>query len=323
MKITPGFRSILLAGVGLCGGITLGALIPSAGDATTKNTERSTATVGPGVEKGDQSGNSAELGTGGDAGAVKDVSGQRNLRGAIDPGAEGALGKLPPEKLVALFERISNLKSDSRKYILAYRIASQLDKDQIEGALKAALQDLSDGDYVTTRALGRRWAEIDPKSAAAKAFELKQQHLLVPVLESWSRLDPAGPLQWALEQDGSTKIDATRQLLAGRMLAPDQLQKLVVTAADSNVDAMRTQIFPFATARLAESNPQGALHAAASIDDADLRQRTIGMVLGRIAQNSPEVGKAWLAAQPDLTPQERSNYEQILANPRPQRRGGQ
>ncbi len=313
MNLSPNLRGGLLVVVGLCGGIALGALLP--GDIA----------VGA-ASHGHESGQTAaalsgQLHEGAEA-FVKDGGEKGVFRGALGADAAGALGKLPPEKLIALFERVSNLKSDSRKYILAYRIASQLEAGQIEEALKSALQDLSDGDYVTTRALARRWVELDPKAAAAKALELKQQHLLVPIMESWSRLDSAAPLKWALEQPEETKVDATRQLLVSKMLDPKQLEKLVMTAADSPTEAMRSQIFPFATARLAESNPQGALHAASAIEDAEVRQRTVGMVLGRLGQSSPEVGKAWLASQPDLAPQERAMYEQILANPRPARRGG-
>ena len=312
MNLSLNLRGGLWVVVGLCGGIALGALLPS----DSSDAPPSGSAAQKRVLAQDVSNLSAPphegAGISGSEGGGKGV-----FRGSLEAEAAGSLGKLPPEKLIALFEKVSNLKSDSRKYILAYRIASQLEVGQIEGALKSALQDLSDGDYVTTRALARRWVELDPQAAAAKALELKQQHLIVPIMESWSRLDAAAPLKWALEQPEDTKVDATRQLLVSKMLAPQQLEKLVMTAADSPTEAMRSQIFPFATARLAESNPQGALHAASSIEDADVRQRTVGMVLGRLG--SPEIGKAWLASQPDLSPQERAVYEQILANPRPPR----
>jgi hypothetical protein len=316
MNLSLNLRGGLWVVVGLCGGIALGALLPSDSSAGLS----SGASAQKPMTAQDASALSAPLQEGAGI-SVSEGGGKGVFRGSLEAEAAGSLGKLPPEKLIALFEKVSNLKSDSRKYILAYRIASQLEVGQIEGALKSALQDLSDGDYVTTRALARRWVELDPQAAAAKALELKQQHLIVPIMESWSRLDSAAPLKWALEQPEDTKVDATRQLLVSRMLAPQQLEKLVMTAADSPTEAMRSQIFPFATARLAESNPQGALHAASAIEDAEVRQRTVGMVLGRLGQSSPEIGKAWLASQPDLAPQERAVYEQILANPRPPRRG--
>ncbi|NBV86970.1 MAG: hypothetical protein EBS01_12085 [Verrucomicrobia bacterium] len=315
MYFSPGFRRGLMVASGLCSGVALGALLPQREAASRPE---NVSDMG-GVERGAVAGGGAMEGNSGVSSADSGSKGASGPLAGIG-GGEG-LGKLPPEKLVALFERVSNLKSDSRKYILAYRIAGQLEAGQIEGALKAALQDLSDGDFVTTRALARRWVEIDPKSAAAKALELKQQHLIGPVLESWSRMDPAAPLQWALEQEETTKVNATRQLLISRKLDQQQLEKLVITAADAPEEAMRNQIFPFATARLAESNPQGALHAASGIEDPDVRQRTVAMVLGRVGQSAPEVGKAWLDSQPGMPPEERARYEQILANPRPSRRG--
>jgi hypothetical protein len=239
--------------------------------------------------------------------------------GELFPGSRNydSLSKLPPEKLVAIFERLSNLKSDSRKYSLAYKLASQMEAAQIEAALGAALKDLSDGDYVTTRAIARRWAEIDPKAAAAKAVESKQVHLIWPVLESWSRMDPQAPLQWALQQDPAHQAEALRPLLTGRLLDESQLEKLVVQAADSSSEEMRHQIFPYATGRLAEVNPSGALHVASHIDENATRQKTLSMVMSKVAQRSPEAGRTWLESQQNLPPQEKAVYLKMLGMPIP------
>ena len=239
--------------------------------------------------------------------------------GQLFPGSRNdePLGKLPPEKLLAIFERLSNLKSDSRKYSLAYRLASQMEAGQMEAGLDAALKDLSDGDYVTTRAIARRWAEIDPKAAAAKAIDSKQVHLIWPILESWSRMDPQAPLKWALEQDPAHQAEALRPLLTGRLLDESQLEKLVVRAADSSSEEMRMQIFPYATGRLAEVNPNGALHVASHIDEQATRQKTLSMVMSKVAQRSPDVGRAWLQTQQNLSPQERAVYLKMLGMPIP------
>jgi hypothetical protein len=244
-------------------------------------------------------------------------AGNATRSGELFPGSRNyeSLSKLPPEKLVAIFERLSTLKSDSRKYALAYRLASQMEAGQIEAALEAALKDLSDGDYVTTRAIARRWAEIDPRAAAAKAIESKQVHMIWPVLESWSRMDPEAPLQWALKQDPAHQADALRPLLTGRLLDETQLEKLVVQAADSSSEEMRHQIFPYATGRLAEVNPSSALHVASHIDESATRQKTLSMVMSKVAQRSPEVGRAWLQTQQNLPPQERAVYLKMLGMP--------
>ena len=120
---------------GLCVGIVLGALLPgdssaglsSAAAAQTVVTAQDAPALSASLHEG--------TGSSGSEGGGKGV-----FRGSLDAEAAGSLGKLPPEKLIALFEKVSNLKSDSRKYILAYRIASQLEVGQIEGALKSALQ---------------------------------------------------------------------------------------------------------------------------------------------------------------------------------------
>ena len=303
MKAPLQNRRWLLLPLGLLTGTAIGVLLPNSDAPRNGDSDPADSTLLP----------SAELTSLIDRAAKPPGSGQ------LFPGSRNdePLGKLPPEKLLAIFERLSNLKSDSRKYSLAYRLASQMEADQIEAALDAALKDLSDGDYVTTRAIARRWAEIDPKAAAAKAIDSKQVHLIWPILESWSRMDPQAPLKWALEQDPAHQAEALRPLLTGRLLDESQLQKLVVRAADSSSEEMRLQIFPYATGRLAEVNPNGALHVASHIDENATRQKTLSMVMSKVAQRSPDVGRAWLESQQNLPPQERAVYLKMLGMPIP------
>ena len=306
MRASPQHRRWLLLPLGLLAGTAIGMFFPT--DDGTRS--RGGLPTAPSLAKPADT----EL-TSRAPGLVQKPAGS----GELFPGSrsEEELGKLPPEKLVAIFERLSNLKSDSRKYSLAYKIASQMGPGQIEAALEAALKDLSDGDYVTTRAIARRWAEIDPKAAAAKAIDSKQVHLIWPILESWSRMDPQAPLKWALEQDPVHQAEALRPLLTGRLLDESQLQKLVVSAADSSSEEMRHQIFPYATGRLAEVNPSGALHVASHIDENATRQKTLSMVMSKVAQRSPEVGREWLETQHNLLPQERAVYLKMLGMPIP------
>lgn len=296
-----GLRGFGIVVAGLCGGVALGMFLPRG----EEGKERAGAAISEDVADSGGRGLAAPA----EEAVQKEVSGV---------GADTAtqISEMSQEKIVELFEKLSNLKSDSRKYILAYRLASRMGASQIEGALQAALQDLSDGDYVTTRALARRWVELDPRKAAAKALETKQQHLVVPVMEAWSRMDPAGPLDWALKQGEATRADAVRPLLMGRLLDQTQIEKLVMNAGSSENEEMRRQVFPFATARLAESNPAGALHAASGMDDPELAQRTVMMVLGRLGQSDPAAGKAWIASQTNLSPELKQQYEQALASPR-------
>jgi hypothetical protein len=307
VKFPPPPRRWLILPLGFLSGTAIGVLLPNLNDAAVTESRAAHAfheSQGADAESHSRSQNRAR---------------DAMRSGELFPGSRNyeSLSKLPPEKLVAIFERLSNLKSDSRKYSLAYRLASQMEAGQIEAALEAALKDLSDGDYVTTRAIARRWAEIDPKAAAAKAIESKQVHLIWPVLESWSRMDPGAPLQWALQQDPAHQAEALRPLLTGRLLDESQLEKLVVQAADSSSQEMRHQIFPYATGKLAEVNPSGALHVASHIDENATRQKTLSMVMSKVAQRSPEVGRAWLESQQNLPPQERAIYLKMLGMPIP------
>jgi hypothetical protein len=299
-----GFRGLLIVGAGLCGGVALGVLLPREG---AKDKEGAAA-----LSAETPAGSALAATT---SGAPANEAAKKELLG-VGADTNSQISAMSQERIISLFEKLSNLKSESRKYVLAYRLASQMGPDQIEGALQAALQDLSDGDYVTTRALARRWVELDPQKAASNALASKQQHLVVPVLEAWSRMDPAGPLNWALNQEEAKRADAVRPLLMGRLLNQPQLEKLVMNAGSSDNEEMRRQVFPFATARLAESNPTGALHAASGMDDPELAQRTVMLVLGRLGQNDPAAGKVWIASQSNLSPELKQQYEQALANPR-------
>jgi hypothetical protein len=302
-----GLRGILFVGAGLCGGVALGVLLPRDGASETK--ANGTAALSPGTPQTDSAPSASQEG----GGAAE--AGQKELLG-VGADTNAQIAEMSQEKIISLFEKLSNLRSDSRKYVLAYRLASRMGAAQIEAALQVALQDLSDGDYVTTRALARRWVEVDPKKAAASAIASKQQHLVVPVMEAWSRMDPAGPLDWALKQEPATRADAVRPLLMGRLLDQPQLEKLVINAGSASDDEMRKQVFPFAAARLSETNPAGALHAASGMEDPELAQRTVMMVLGRLGRNDPAAGKAWIASQTNLSPELRQQYEQALASPR-------
>ena len=245
MKAPLQNRRWLLLPLGLLTGTAIGVLLPNSDSSRNGDSDPADSTLLSSAEST----------------SLIDRAAKPPGSGQLFPGSRNdePLGKLPPEKLLAIFERLSNLKSDSRKYSLAYRLASQMEADQIEAALDAALKDLSDGDYVTTRAIARRWAEIDPKAAAAKAIDSKQVHLIWPILESWSRMDPQAPLKWALEQDPAHQAEALRPLLTGRLLDESQLEKLVVRAADSSSEEMRLQIFPHATGRLAEVQSRATL----------------------------------------------------------------
>ncbi len=304
MKAPPPNRRWILLPIGLLTGTAIGVFLPTGGAYDERDPAAAASSL-----------HSAAIAESASPDRAKQSAGS----GPLFPGSRNdeSLAHLPPEKLLAIFERLSNLKSDSRKYSLAYRLASQMEAGQIESALEAALKDLSDGDYVTTRAIARRWAEIDPKAAAAKAISSKQVHLIWPILESWSRMDPQAPLKWALEQDPAHQAEALRPLLTGRLLDESQLEKLVVRAADSSSEEMRLQIFPYATGRLAEVNPNGALHVASHIDEQAIRQKTLSMVMSKVAQRSPDVGRAWLESQQNLPPQERAVYLKMLGMPIP------
>ncbi|RFC45319.1 MAG: hypothetical protein DVB28_000622 [Verrucomicrobia bacterium] len=303
MSPSPSTRTLLLTVAGLFGGVALGTILPTASPrATNSEWVPDSTAAGANRQKSTQSVSDPAAAISGTPSSTLELR---------------SLGKLPPEKIVALFEKVASLRSETRRYILAYRLASQMELDQVEAALQTALHDLSDGgDYVTARALARRWTELDPKAAAAKALETKQQHLVIPVMESWTRMDPSAPLAWALQQVPDSRAEAVRPLLMGRLLDQTQLEKLVMNAAGSESDEMRRQIFPFATTRLSDTNPQGALHAASSIEDAELRQRTLMMVMGHLGKSAPEVARAWLNTQQEIPAEQKLQLEQMLASPR-------
>lgn len=232
------------------------------------------------------------------------------------PGAnsEDSVAKLSPEKLMEVFDRVSNLKSDARKYAMVYRLVSQMDLDQLGSAMEAALVDWQEKkDYSTTRAVARRWADLDPQTIVAKGASLKNYHILQPALETWLKTSPEEPLKWALQQDATVQVDVIKQMLEIRSdFKGKQIEQLVMAAAESPNEAMRNNIFPMATARLAEENPRGALHAVQNLPQTPYRQQVTSNILVRIAKTQPDVAKTWLSSQPNLPAPERQVYEKII-----------
>ncbi len=294
----------LLVAAGLICGVALGAFWP---DGTP-----SSSIQGAKRAQDSESGVRAE---GSEQGATPS-SGTVRRDGLVFGGAgeeEERIKRLSPDRLISLFERVSKLKSDSRKYILAYRLASFLGPEQIQQALKAAKEDLEDGDYVAMRALARRWAELDPQAAIKTGLETKQSHLFYPALESWSHMEPGAPMRWAMNADPDARLKTLQALLGSRLLDQSQLEELVARSSNSDNQDLRQQILPSATMRLAESAPGNALFSAGSIDDPQLRERTVRLVLTRISRSAPDVGQAWINAQKTLTPELREQYQAILS----------
>lgn len=235
------------------------------------------------------------------------------------PGANSGDGtvQLSPEKLLQVFDRVSNLKSDARKYAVAYRLVNQLGLDQMEQALEIALSDLKDhSDYTTTRAVARRWADMDPKAIVSKGLESKNFHIIQPAMETWVKTDQKEPLKWALQQAPDAQAIALKQLLEFRSdFKGKQVEQMVIAAAESPHESIRNTILPLATSRMAEENPVGALHVVEQLPQSASRQQMISNLLIRVGKTQPEVAVKWLSSQTILTPAERQNYEKILRIP--------
>jgi hypothetical protein len=249
--------------------------------------------------------------------AVEETENQsENLERELFPGADsgGGTAQLTPEKLLEVFDRVSNLKSDSRKYVATYRLVSQMGSAEMEKALEIALVDWKESqDYTTTRAVARRWADLDPQSAVKKGVDLKNYHILQPALETWLKTEPGEPLKWALQQDAPTQAAVIRQMLEMRTdFNGKQVEQLVIAASDSPHEIIRSTILPQATARLAEQNPAAALHAAENLPDSAARTQMISSLMARLGKTQPDVAASWLSSQANLPVAERKTYEKIL-----------
>jgi hypothetical protein len=298
-------RGWLWIPAGLLAGVAIGALTPSAKKpgapgAEPSSKEPTTFPVGKSV-------------------AEEPEAQSQELERELFPGAHSADGsvQLTPEKLLEVFDRVSNLKSDARKYVAAYRLVSQMGLGEMEKAMEIALVDWKDSqDYTTTRAVARRWADLDPRAAVKMGVDSKNYHIMQPALETWLKTEPNEPLKWALQQDASTQAAVIRQMLEMRAdFNGKQVEQLVIAAADSPHEIMRT-FLPQATARLAEQNPAAALHAAENLPTGTQRTQMISSLMARLGKTQPAVAANWLSSQANLPPAERSTYEKILRSVR-------
>jgi hypothetical protein len=301
-------RGWLLVPLGLVAGVAIGALTPSSSKQLGREVEgaRPTSAEGAAVSTADLPG---------ETGADGEIDGEL-FRGAE---SGGPATQISPEKLLEVFDRVSNLRSESRKYMAAYRLVSQLGLEQMEKAMELALVDWNDNkDYSTTRAVARRWADLDPAAVVKKGVELKNYHVLQPAMETWLKTDPAEPLKWALKQDPETQLGAIKQMMEIRAdFKGKQVEQLVMAAADSPVEGMRTTIFPMAVIRMGEENPMAALHAAENASTPAARQQLMSTLLQRLGKTQPDAAGAWLSSQTNLPAAERKVYEGILKATRP------
>jgi hypothetical protein len=304
-------RGWLLVPLGLAAGVAIGALTPA-------SRQTPAPAPGSGLAENAAAPSDSEANAGAQATSRDDDLERELFPGA---GSEDPAVQISPEKLLEIFDRVSNLKSEARKYVVAYRLVGQLGREQMEKAMELALVDWNENkDYSTTRAVARRWADLDPQGAVKKGAELKNYHVLQPALETWVKTDPSEPLKWALQQDGETQVAVVRQMLEFKSdFKGKQIERLVMAAADSPIEAMRNSIFPIATARLAEENPMAALHAAENAATAPARQQMVSAILSRMVKTQPDAAAQWLSGQANLAPAERQIYEKILksASPKP------
>ncbi|MEY2600046.1 MAG: hypothetical protein RLZZ142_2305 [Verrucomicrobiota bacterium] len=296
---------------GLIGGVAIGAFWPSGGPLEGGALREGLGDGGAGLRDA----------SGGVGGAVEggDARGAEVLGASAVPGEER--GHLAPEQVLALFERVSKLKNETRKRLLAYRLASELGTEQIQEAVQLAKEDLEHGERIPMRALAQRWAELDPRGAAAKGLEMGVHSLFSTAVSAWAKKEPGAPLAWALAQPSEERVEALRLMLSEKILAQQDLEKLVLESARTGDGRLR-DLMPFATMRLADSNPMGALHAASSLEDAATRTRTLTMVMGRVAAVDPELGRSWLRSQTAMPEEQRTVLERVLATPRTGTRRG-
>jgi hypothetical protein len=175
-------------------------------------------------------------------------------------------------------------KSELRRFLGTYESVSELGKESLGEALERAR---AENNPIATRAIERRWAEIDPENALKDWMEGKGKPPGDAFFGAWAKSDPAGALRWfsalpegevrkeagAAVLDRIAKADPQRALDFSGQLSDGKAQALLVTRA---------------LAALGGKDPATALAAAQSLPEGPGRKAGLDSVVTQIATTNLE-----------------------------------
>ncbi len=188
-------------------------------------------------------------------------------------------------------------KSDLRRYLLIYEAVSELGRNDFEAALLRARKE---NNSIAQRAIERRWAEVDPLSAA-KAWASGSEKLVGDsFFSSWVKISPSSALAWFSGLDEGPQRQKARELILERVAKYDPQRALDFSNQITN-EKDRNALVSRSLKTVAESDLPQAITLARSLPVGTTRDAALDTVITQIASTDLAAAQKLIAENPDGT----------------------
>ena len=220
---------------------------------------------------------------------------------------------------------------EPRRFLSLSRAIAQIGPDDIQAVLEFVKRQRPDESRGVLPQIVARWAEFDPKSAAAFAVTLElpedmrefvtsfdrnnsnyfapwspgghgvppgADHALAIAASEWARKDPAAAKAWALDLPSGRRQRLALAGIAAGMIASDPAGALAwmqSLPAEKRTDGLHSVVFQL----WAEGDPQSASQHALALPPGDAREKSLLAVAGARSRQDPKSAFEWIQQIPE------------------------
>lgn len=188
-------------------------------------------------------------------------------------------------------------KSDLRRYLLIYEAVSELGRNDFEAALLRARKE---NNSIAQRAIERRWAEVDPLSAAKAWADGSEKLVGDSFFSSWVKINPSSALTWFTALEEGPQRQKARELILERVAKYDPQRALDFSNQITN-EKDRNSLVARSLKTVAESDLPQAITLARSLPEGTTRDTALDTVITQIASTDLAAAQKLIAENPDGT----------------------
>ena len=188
-------------------------------------------------------------------------------------------------------------KSDLRRYLLIYEAVSELGRSDFEAALIRARKE---NNSIAQRAIERRWAEVDPLSAAKAWADGSEKLVGDSFFSSWVKINPSSALTWFSGLEEGPQRQKARELILERVAKYDPQRALDFSNQITN-EKDRNALVARSLKTVAESDLPQAITLARSLPEGTTRDTALDTVITQIASTDLASAQKLIAENPNGT----------------------